>query len=130
MPDAPAVRLIVQSDDFGMCHAANTGAIEGFTNGIVTQVTDAEILAAKHAIDRVGIGCEPASACSLAGAKKLRDEGVIDETDEVVCVLTGHVLKDPEIVANDAAILEHQLVEIDATIDAVAAELIKIGHRG
>ena len=42
-----------------------------------------------------GLGCEPASAASVAGAKRLREEGVIAPSDRVVCVLTGHQLKDP-----------------------------------
>src|SRR5439155_3594757 len=42
-----------------------------------------------------GLGCEPASAASVAGAKRLREDGVIAPSDRVVCVLTGHQLKDP-----------------------------------
>lgn len=41
------------------------------------------------------MGCEPASAASVAGAKLLRQQGIIEPTDRVVCVLTGHLLKDP-----------------------------------
>jgi threonine synthase len=89
------------------------------TNGVVTQVTDEELLEAKRQIDRSGIGCEPASACSLAGARKLRMSGVIGEDDEVVCVLTGHVLKDPDVIVNDATIADEQVVEIDPDLDAV-----------
>jgi threonine synthase len=68
------------------------------TEGWVTTVTDAEIMAAKAEIDRVGIGCEPASAASLAGTKKLVAEGVIASDATVVGVLTGHVLKDTEAI--------------------------------
>ena len=68
------------------------------TDGIVLSVTDDEILAAKAAIDRAGVGCEPASAASLAGAQKLRRDGVIRPGDTVVTVLTGHILKDPGIL--------------------------------
>lgn len=68
------------------------------TNGVVTQVTDAQILQAKRALDRSGIGCEPASACSLAGARVLRESGVIPADARVVGVLTGHLLKDPDAV--------------------------------
>ncbi|MFT5526297.1 MAG: threonine synthase, partial [Pirellulaceae bacterium] len=42
-----------------------------------------------------GMGCEPASAASVAGAKLLREQGVISASDKVVCILTGHLLKDP-----------------------------------
>lgn len=64
------------------------------SNGLVEEVTDAEILAAKAVIDRAGIGCEPASATSLAGAKKLVAQGIIRRDERVVAVLTGHLLKD------------------------------------
>lgn len=64
------------------------------TGGCVIDVTDEEIGAAKAAIGRDGIGCEPASATTLAGLKKLREAGVIDRDAEVVAMLTGHGLKD------------------------------------
>jgi threonine synthase len=66
------------------------------TNGIVTQISDAEILEAKAVIDRAGIGCEPASAASVAGARRLVGEGIIGEGERVVCILTGNILKDPD----------------------------------
>jgi threonine synthase len=65
------------------------------TDGVVTAVTDAEILEAKAIIDAAGVGCEPASAASVAGARQLRERGVLKPEDRVVAVLTGHVLKDP-----------------------------------
>jgi threonine synthase len=68
------------------------------TNGLVTTVTDDEILVAKAEIDRVGIGCEPASAASLAGLRRLVADGKIGPDASAVCVLTGHVLKDPDAV--------------------------------
>lgn len=64
-------------------------------HGVVRQVTDQEILDAKARVGAGGLGCEPASAASVAGAKLLRDEGVIAPSDRVVCILTGHQLKDP-----------------------------------
>ncbi|MEO8139442.1 MAG: threonine synthase [Gemmatimonadota bacterium] len=76
------------------------------TNGVVTSVTDAEILEAKAVIDAAGVGCEPASAASVAGARQLRERGVIGINDRVVAVLTGHVLKDP-----GALITYHQETE-------------------
>ncbi|MBI2807380.1 MAG: threonine synthase [Planctomycetes bacterium] len=63
--------------------------------GAVREVTDQEILDAKAKVGAGGLGCEPASAASVAGAKKLRKEGVIAPSDRVVCILTGHQLKDP-----------------------------------
>ena len=68
------------------------------TNGSVIQVSDKEILDAKAVIDSAGIGCEPASATTLAGIKNLLEDGTILKTESVVAVLTGHILKDPQII--------------------------------
>ena len=67
-----------------------------WTSGVVEEVSDQQIMDAKAVIDGVGIGCEPASACSVAGTKKLVERGIIRRGDTVLGVLTGHVLKDPE----------------------------------
>jgi threonine synthase len=64
-------------------------------NGVVREVTDQEMLDAKAKVGAGGLGCEPASAASVAGVRRLRQEGVIDPGERVVCVLTGHQLKDP-----------------------------------
>ncbi len=64
-------------------------------NGVVREVTDQEILDAKAQVGAGGLGCEPASAASVAGAKQLVAEGVIGPDERVVCILTGHQLKDP-----------------------------------
>jgi len=64
-------------------------------DGVVREVTDQEILDAKAQVGAGGLGCEPASGASVAGAKKLRAEGVIGSDERVVCILTGHLLKDP-----------------------------------
>ncbi|MDB4915996.1 MAG: threonine synthase [Gemmatimonadetes bacterium] len=69
-------------------------AIEA-TNGVVESVTDDEIFAAKAVIDQCGVGCEPASAASVAGVRALAARGVIHRDERVVAVLTGHLLKDP-----------------------------------
>lgn len=64
------------------------------SGGTVLDVTDDEIADARAVIGRDGVGCEPASAASLAGLRKLRAAGTIGVTEDVVLVLTGHVLKD------------------------------------
>ncbi|PYY19453.1 MAG: threonine synthase [Acidobacteria bacterium] len=69
-----------------------------FTKGNVLDVSDEEILEAKSVIGLDGIGCEPASATTLAGIRRLRRTGEIGEHDRVVAILTGHVLKDPDII--------------------------------
>ncbi|MCX6085044.1 MAG: pyridoxal-phosphate dependent enzyme, partial [Caldiserica bacterium] len=68
-----------------------------FTNGVVTSVTDAEILQAKHDLDRQAVGCEPASAATLAGLRRLMREHVVLPGDSVLLIITGNLLKDPDI---------------------------------
>jgi threonine synthase len=63
--------------------------------GVVREVPDQDILDAKAKVGAGGLGCEPASAASVAGARLLRQEGVIAPGERVVCILTGHQLKDP-----------------------------------
>jgi threonine synthase len=64
-------------------------------DGVVRRVSDQDILDAKAKVGAGGIGCEPASAATVAGTRQLRKEGIIGRDDRVVCVLTGHQLKDP-----------------------------------
>ncbi len=64
--------------------------------GIVREVDDDTILEHKAMVGRFGFGCEPASAASVAGAHMLINEGVIGRDERVVCILTGHELKDPD----------------------------------
>ena len=68
------------------------------TGGSVITVTEQEIADAKAVIGRDGIGCEPASATTVAGIRKLVQDGVIEEDETVVAVLTGHLLKDTDYV--------------------------------
>ncbi len=72
-------------------------AIE-FTGGLVMDVTDEEIGDAKAIIGRDGIGCEPASAATLAGIRKLVSTGQIDPDGVIAAVLTGHALKDTDFI--------------------------------
>jgi len=91
-----------------------------YTHGVVTEVTDPELLEAKRHIDMSGLGCEPASACSLAGARKMRQAGVIGEKESVVCVLTGHLLKDTDTVMQQiTSESSERVVEIEPTLEAV-----------
>lgn len=66
------------------------------TKGTVEQVTEAEIALAKAEIGSDGVGCEPASAVTLAGLKKLVQQKFVAPDESVVLILTGHTLKDPE----------------------------------
>jgi threonine synthase len=85
--------------------------------GVVCEVSDQEILDAKAKVGAGGLGCEPASAASVAGTRKLRREGVIEPGERVVCILTGHQLKDPT-----ATVAYHSTDQ--KTFDEV------LGHRG
>lgn len=69
-----------------------------WSNGTVEQVSEQEIMDAKAVLDAAGIGAEPASCCSVAGAKKLVEKGIIKYNDFVIGILTGNILKDPDAV--------------------------------
>jgi threonine synthase len=102
------------------------------TNGVVTAVSDAEILEAKAVIDASGVGCEPASAASVAGARQLVRKGVIRRDEHLVAVLTGHILKDPDAItryhdgatplpphANPPIEIEPRVTEIERVLRAL-----------
>ncbi len=89
------------------------------THGVVATVSDQEILEAQQVIDHAGVGCEPASAASLAGVRQLVAEGVIDRRESVIAVLTGHMLKDPDALLRDA-----RIQEIDGTLEAFASATV------
>ncbi|HTL05516.1 MAG TPA: threonine synthase [Gemmatimonadales bacterium] len=93
------------------------------TRGVVLSVSDAEILEAKGVVDRAGIGCEPASAASVAGVRKLAASGTVSAGASMVAVLTGHMLKDPEILLEIAAKHGGGIQEIEPTLAALAAAL-------
>jgi threonine synthase len=69
-------------------------------DGVVRSVDDHCITEFKAMVGRFGFGCEPASAASVAGAHMLLREGIIKATDRVVCILTGHQLKDPDVTVS------------------------------
>ncbi len=107
---ATAIRI---GDPVNAVKALN--AIRG-SGGTAETVTDAEILSAQKLLAcKEGIGVEPAAAASVAGLIKLRDLGVIAKDERVVCVTTGHLLKDPETVVK----MCDKPVEIDATKEAI-----------
>jgi threonine synthase len=86
------------------------------SGGLAESVSDDEIIAAQKDLARLeGIGVEPASASSIAGLKKLVDMGLIKSDEIVVCITTGHLLKDPEEVMQ----MCESPIEVDATLDAI-----------
>ena len=110
------------------------------TGGSVEQVSEAEIAVAKAEIGAEGIGCEPASAVTLAGLKKLAQNGKVGREQSVVLLLTGHTLKDSdytiryhrgELLTDAEAsgckaeidVTRRNTIELEASVDAVLREL-------
>jgi threonine synthase len=99
--------------------------------GLCEVASEQEIAEAKAVIGRCGIGCEPASAATLAGIRKLTARGVIAAGADVVAVLTGHVLKDPEYIlsyhsgnlAGIAGTLANRPVQVEANAAALRAAI-------
>lgn len=90
------------------------------TNGWVTTVSDDEILDAKAAIDGTGIGCEPASAATLAGLRRLTREGIVQPGESAVALLTGHILKDTD------AVTSYHLSDVDGAPRAAANRPLRV----
>lgn len=87
------------------------------SNGYADTVTDEEILSAQKLLARKeGIGVEPASAASIAGLLKMVESGEVDKGEQVVCIVTGHLLKDPN-TAIDACV---EPLEIDADVKTLS----------
>jgi threonine synthase len=95
------------------------GAAATASEGAILAVTDREILAAYRRVAREGLFVEPASAASVAGLLHLREAGSLPAGATVVCILTGHGLKDPEWAIAGAA----PPTSVPADANAVAAEL-------
>ena len=90
------------------------------TGGTAESVTDEEILCMQRDLARKeGIGVEPASAASVAGIRKLAEQGMLDRDETIVCVVTGHLLKDPESVIRQC----EPPIEIDADLQSLLAAL-------
>jgi threonine synthase len=90
------------------------------TSGCAESVTDEEILQMQRDLARTeGIGVEPASAASVAGVRKLVESGVIDRDERIVCVVTGHLLKDPDTVIRQC----EPPTEIDADLPSLLSAL-------
>jgi len=91
------------------------------SHGMVEKVSDAEILEAQRLLaQKEGIFVEPASAASVAGLIKIKERGLIDKDEVVVCILTGHGLKDPNIIMKQFP----KPVEVEASEEAVMNALM------
>ncbi len=90
------------------------------SGGLIESVSDEEILETQRLIVQLeGVFCEPASAAGVAGVRKLAAGGRIGQAEVVVCVLTGHGLKDPDAVQAE----EGSLTPIPAEPDAIRAAI-------
>ncbi len=92
------------------------------SRGYAESCSDEEIIEAQKLLARKeGIGIEPASAASIAGVIKLINQGVIDKGERVVCITTGHALKDPEVIFNRY----EKPIEIEASMEALSSIITK-----
>ena len=86
------------------------------SGGTAETVTDEEILEAQKMLSRLeGLFVEPASASSIAGLKKLVENGDVDKDERIVCVTTGHGLKDPDVAIR----MSEKPLEVDAEVEAI-----------
>ncbi|QSG10296.1 threonine synthase [Halapricum desulfuricans] len=90
------------------------------TGGTAVAVSDEQITAAQRDLAGEGVGVEPASAASVAGLRKLRERGVVDADEQVVCLTTGHLLKDPDAAAEAGSDPEPVPDDTDAVLDLLA----------
>lgn len=98
------------------------------TDGLCESLSDDEIFEAKAALARDGIGCEPASATTVAGIRKLRSGGKVEAGADVVAILTGNQLKDPEssLRRRSREDLARQRISVDADRRKLRAALERI----
>lgn len=94
-----------------------------WTNGMCESVTDEEIFEAKRMLSEDGIGCEPASAATIAGAHKLCRAGKIEPEADVVAVLTGHQLKDTDYIMRHRAQDENRRMRVEPDLDSLRRAL-------
>ncbi len=87
------------------------------TGGTAVAVSDEEITDAQRALARDGVGVEPASAASVAGLRKLRESGEVAADEQVVCLTTGHLLKDPDAAATAGADPEPVPADTDGVLE-------------
>ncbi|MFB6073573.1 MAG: threonine synthase [Haloarculaceae archaeon] len=90
------------------------------TGGTAVAVSDEAITDAQRALAGEGVGVEPASAASVAGLRKLRERGVVDADEDVVCLTTGHLLKDPDAAAAAGSDPEPVPADTEAVLDHLA----------
>jgi threonine synthase len=97
-----------------------------FTDGVVTQVSDEAILDAMAMVSKNGFGCEPASAATVAGTKKLVEQGTIGADEVVVGISTGHMLKDVMAIVDYHFNPKNRFANTPLTVEPDIKEIMKL----
>jgi len=97
-----------------------------FTDGVVTTVSDEAIMDAMAMVSKNGFGCEPASAATVAGTKKLVEQGTIGADETVVGIATGHILKDVTAIVDYHFNPKNRFANMPITVEADIKEILKL----
>lgn len=97
-----------------------------FTDGVVTSVSDESIMDAMAIVSKNGFGCEPASAATVAGTKKLISQNIIKKDDIVVGIATGHILKDITAIVDYHFNQNNRFANTPITVEPNAKEILKL----
>jgi len=97
-----------------------------FTDGVVTKVPDTDILDAMAMVSKNGFGCEPASAATVAGTKKLVEQGTIKADETVVGISTGHMLKDVTAIVDYHFNPKNRFANTPITVEPDIKEILKL----
>jgi threonine synthase len=97
-----------------------------FTDGVVTKVSDEAIMDAMAMVNRNGFGCEPASAATVAGTKKLVEQGTIEADETVVGISTGHMLKDAKAIVDYHFNPNNRFANTPITVEPDIKEILKL----
>jgi threonine synthase len=99
-----------------------------FTDGVVTTVSDEAIMDAMAMVSKNGFGCEPASAATVAGTKKLVDQGIIQTDATVVGIATGHILKDTTAIVDYHFNPKNKFANTPITVEPNVSQILKIAN--
>jgi threonine synthase len=97
-----------------------------FTDGVVTKVSDEAIMDAMAMVNKNGFGCEPASAATVAGTKKLVEQGTIGADEVVVGISTGHMLKDAKAIVDYHFNPKNRFANTPITVEPDMKEILKL----
>jgi threonine synthase len=97
-----------------------------FTDGVVTKVSDEAIMDAMAMVNKNGFGCEPASAATVAGTKKLVEQGTINSDETVVGISTGHMLKDAKAIVDYHFNPNNRFANTPITVEPDIKEILKL----